>query len=85
MWVFIVLTSSQIIILYLQLGKKPQMSFLRIGWVSFFLVAGMDLSTRVKNRGSFDDTDFSIYFTCSLRSEWKKMEFAKFGINNTSK
>lgn len=61
------------------------MSFLRIGWVSFFLVAGMDLSTRVKNRGSFDDTDFSIYFTCSLRSEWKKMELAKFGMNNTSK
>ena len=28
----------------------------------------MDLSTRVKNRGSLDDTDFSIYFTCSFKS-----------------
>ena len=43
-------------------------------------MAGIDLSTRVKNRGSFDDTDFSIYFTCSLRSEWKKIEFVKFGM-----
>ena len=28
----------------------------------------MDLSTRVKKRDSFDDTDFSMYFTCSFKS-----------------
>lgn len=48
------------------------MIFLRTGWVNFFLVAGMDLNTRVKKRGSFDVTDFSIYFTCSFRSVLEK-------------